>query len=867
MADLAATLLACQNPDPNIRNGAEQSLIAAEKNNLPEFFIALATELATEEREPAVRQLAGLHLKNLLTAKDEEMYQAKMGSWKAVPSASRSQTKSILLKALTSNLAIARHTAAQAAAEVAAIELPFNEWPEFLPASSQHVASPNTPDGVKISTLECLGYTSERLALVENVNENTVDQMLTAIVEGINPNKVPDVRLAAATALRNSLIFTKKNMEQETERNMIMATICDATQCTEDARVRAAAFECIVEIANNYYDKLASYMQTLFQLTFNAIKTDEEAVARQAIEFWCALCEEEMDLQMEEEEARDLQTPIARASVHYVEAALTHLVPLLLETMTKQDEDEDEDRWNISMAAANCLCLVSNTVGDAVVAVVVPFVQQSILDENNWRLREAATTAFCMILEGPTQACIGPVVNQSIPVLLNALNDQHTMVKDATAYTLGKICELHACAIPTEGFQPLVTGLVSTLTQHARVATQGAFALRNLAAAFDKDTSSSTTNALSSFMPTLLQSLLQAADRSDSDEYNLRVCAFEAISMLIQQSAPDCRPLLLQFLPAILQRLSQSFSLSDLTNEDRDAKEGMQSLLCSIIQVLTMKVTKEDVGPFSDSIMQSILQVLQAKHAVAHEEAFLAAGALADLLEADFDKYVSTLHPYLINGIQNSDAYQVCAVAVGLIGDICRAIEGRIQPYCDTIMSALLQSLQNQALHRSVKPPLVSAFSDIALAIGAAFEPYLQHSLMMMMQASQTRAPDDDDDFIEYVNQLREGILEAYTGITQGLADGNKINLLLPYAEPIFQLMELISNEGHYDMAVLSKSIGLIGDLASCAGPDVARYLNQPYIHSLLQAGRTSYNENTQSTTAWATENVQKALSVTSTAP
>ena len=193
------------------------------------------------------------------------MHQAKMESWKAVPSASRSQTKSMLLKALTSNLAIARHTAAQAAAEVAAIELPFNEWPEFLPASSQHVASPNTPDGVKISTLECLGYTRQR------------------------------------------------------------------------------------------------------------VNDEEEAVARQAIEFGCALCEEEMDL----------QTPIARASAHYVEAELTHLVPLLLETMTKQDEDEDEDRWNVSMAAANCLCLVSNTVGDAVVAVVIPFAQQSMSDENN----------------------------------------------------------------------------------------------------------------------------------------------------------------------------------------------------------------------------------------------------------------------------------------------------------------------------------------------------------------------------------------------------------------------------------------------------------------------------------------------------
>jgi len=498
---------------------------------------------------------------------------------------------------------------------------------------------------------------------------------------------------------------------------------------------------------------------------------------------------------------------------------------------------------------------------------VMPFVQQGILDEANWRLREAATTAFCMILEGPSQACIGPYVNQSIPVLLNALNDQHTMVKDATAYTLAKICELHACAIPSETFQPLVAGLVGTLTQHPRVAAQGAYALRNLAAAFDNDPATATTNALSPYMPTLLQSLLTSADRSDSDEYNLRVNAFEAISMLIQQSAPDCQPLLLQFLPAILERLTKSFALSNLTNEERDAKVGMQSLLCSIIQVLILKMSRDDVMPFSDSIMQCVLQVLQERNAIAHAEAFLAAGSLADSMEAGFDKYVSTLHPYIINGIQNSDAYQVCAVAVGLIGDICRAIEGRMQPYCDSIMSAVMQSLQNQQLHRSVKPPLISCFSDIALAIGAAYEPYLQHSLMMMMQASQTRAPDDDDDFIEYVNLLREAILEAYTGIIQGLADGKKINLLLPYAEPIFQLLELISNEGHFDMAVLGKCIGLIGDLASCAGPGVARYLNQPHIHSLLQSGRTSYNENTQATTVWATEAVQQALAAASAAP
>merc|ERR1712071_671195 len=106
-----------------------------------------------------------------------------------------------------------------------------------------------------------------------------------------------------------------------------------------------------------------------------------------------------------------------------------------------------------------------------------------------------------------------------------------------------------------------------------------------------------------------------------------------------------------------------------------------------------------------------------------------------------------------------------------------------------------MHSLQNQTFHRSVKPPLLSCFGDIALAIGAAFEPYVQVALMMLMQASQTRAPDDDEELIDYVNQLREGILEAYTGIFQGLKDGNRVEILIPYVDAITGFLELIATD------------------------------------------------------------------------
>eukprot|EP00567_Pseudictyota_dubia_P000409 CAMPEP_0197465044 /NCGR_PEP_ID=MMETSP1175-20131217/64336_1 /TAXON_ID=1003142 /ORGANISM="Triceratium dubium, Strain CCMP147" /LENGTH=870 /DNA_ID=CAMNT_0043001049 /DNA_START=88 /DNA_END=2700 /DNA_ORIENTATION=+ len=868
MADLTTTLLNAQNPDPNVRTQAEQHLTQAEQSNFPEFVGALATELSSEDKDLTVRQLAGLTLKNLLVARDETLQVAKHDKWKAMDAGARSKVKELLLQTLRSPQQVARHTAAQACSEIAAVELPYNEWPQFLAGLMDNVTSAEQPDGVKIATLECLGFTCERLATIDgapDIPAETTDRMLTTIVDGIRADRPDPIRLAAATALRNSLIFTRKNMENVNERNMIMQTICEATQSTDDS-VRAAAYECIVQIAYQYYNKLQDYMQTLFQLTFGTIKNDKENVALQAIEFWSTLCEEEMDLQEEAAECAENGIPVepGRECVRYVAAALEHLAPLLTETLTKQDEDVDvdEEAWNLSMAGATCLGLVASTVGDAVVPIVMPFVQQHIKSEN-WRYREAATMAFSSILDGPSGESIGPYVNQSIPVLLAALSDQHELVKDTTAWTIGRICELHVRQIPEETFPTLVNGLMGKLlTEPPRVSNQACFALHNLAAAFagDPATEENGTNALSPYMQALLQTLMQVCDRGDATEANLRIAAIEAMGILIQNSAADVRPLLVQLLPVIVDRLAQSFSIQVLTNEDKEMKEGLQGLLCGLIQVLCMKLEKAELLPYADDIMTNLLQVLQSKNATCHEEAFSATSAVVDQMEGDFEKYMSALQPFLMMGLRNFEAYHVCTIAVGLVGDIARAIEVKIQPYCDDIMSALLQSLQNQTLHRSVKPPVLSAFGDIAMAISAAFEPYLQVSLMMLFQASQTRAPEDDEELIDYVNSLREGILEAYTGIIQGLKDGNRIDLLVPYVEAVFGFLDVLATDSTRDDEVLSKAVGLIGDIASTLGARVKDHLMKPSIAQLLKDGLETGDQSIVETSDWAKAVVAQAV-------
>ena len=50
-------------------------------------------------------------------------------------------------------------------------------------------------------------------------------------------------------------------------------------------------------------------------------------------------------------------------------------------------------------------------------------------------------------------------------------------------------------------------------------------------------------------------------------------------------------------------------------------------------------------------------------------------------------------------------------------------------------MTTLLENLQSDVLNRNVKVSILSCFGDIALAIGPAFEPYLETTLGVLRQA------------------------------------------------------------------------------------------------------------------------------------
>lgn len=523
----------------------------------------------------------------------------------------------------------------------------------------------------------------------EAIDASVVNQILSSIIDGLRLERSIDVRKAAITALNNSLAFTAKNFESSVERDAIVRAVCESSQA-QDVKIRERAYECFATIADLYYDKLQTYVETIFQLSVTAIRTDVPEVGMQAIELWNTICDQEINIIVDIENEDIGAEQLLNLTTH----AAPTLVPLLLERMTNQEEDsDDDDTWNISMAAATLLEAIARTIEDGVVDLVLPFVTQNI-NNSNWRLKEAALMAFGMILDGPTGEKLSPLVVQAMPILINCLRDQNTLVRDTSAWTIGRICELHKNSLSGDILPAMVTGLSASLEDPVpKVVSQACFAVHNLAEACS-DESEAPTNVLSHFMPMMLQKLLAVTVRQDCDEENVRTAAYEAVNMMVENSAVDMQPLVVQLLSETLNRLEQSTTMSA---QDR---MHVQSCLCSLVGEIVKKLDVNQLNSFSDRIMLLLHKVFEGKGAVAHEDAFMAIGFLIEKMGSAFIRYVAYFQQPLIAGLKSIEEHQLVTVAVGVVGDLCRALGAQILPLCDEIMRCLLELLQSQVLNR-----------------------------------------------------------------------------------------------------------------------------------------------------------------------
>ena len=339
-----------------------------------------------------------------------------------------------------------------------------------------------------------------------------------------------------------------------------------------------------------------------------------------------------------------------------------------------------------------------------------------------------------------------------------------------------------------------------------------------------------------------------------------------------------------------IARLLQTIAL--VSADDQSILNELQSNLCLVLASVIRQLGHE-VRPVADQIVENLLAVMisASKGSTVLEDAFLAVGSLVTAIEGDFVAHMTAFTPFLHSALTSHEENQMCLIAIGLVGDICRALKEQMVPFCAPIMKLLMQDLrvsiisvglflnileinhlmesliiiyQSETAKPDIKPVILSCFGDVALAITGDFEPYLVPVMTSLAQAAQSAESIlEDSEMYEYSITLREGILEAYAGIAQGLNAGGKAQLFMQHVRVIFSFCEnfaavnrpesanrgLLGLLGYvYDIFPLNPHqliyLFLIADFCFCPFRDIARifrdgqfvsFFNANWVKSLLK--------------------------------
>lgn len=802
MAALDQLLVQALSPSSSAQ--ATAALQALKLADSAGFLQELGRILGNEEAMVAVRQLAGLLIKNM--CRNEGKEEALSGILGRIPENCREKLRLECLSALGCANRDISEAAAQAVASLAACDYP--SWSDIVPTLV--FACSHSESRHRQSAFLTVGYFLEQLP-AGSLTKADSDSLLTALYRQICGE---EVAIEAVKALGCALQFAGPYFQREQERPLLMKMLI-ATCRQSDGEIRTAGLENLCETTMWYYDYLSGYIGELWQVTSAIIQSGRQKEAILALEMWNIVSEIEASRQESDQ-------PTSRISVNLAPT----LCPLLL-TCLSQPVTEDRDSWTLQKASGALLVALAEVVGDPIVDLSLPFIITNIRSAEA-NMREAAVLALGSVLEGPEDQKLQPLITQGFPFVLNLAIDGNQYVRAAALWTLSRICEHQVEAIREE--MPKLWGVL----RESLKSDQALLACSCFVHLLQQTDSHSNTAPTELFQP-----LLEAALNSFGD---LQLAAFSALQSFLQATS-----LLPDWLPQLVQLFCTSLQLPQ-------GSEARETLLCATIQIAISRVTSESL---TDSVVSAVLESVEAffrKRRRLIEEGVNVIGALTSGIGRRMLPHIGGYWDYLVAGLGTESG--VCKAAIICVGDHARSLEAALIPYLPTLITPLFTVLISTSLPTDFKVQCIATLGDLATCTQTAFLPYLPQLMTYVAAAAtaslQVVSPESDLDLFECLQELREAVVDFFASVVQGLTEAGLVNSLISDLPHIVSFAGKVVTEAYHPTDSLHMAVlGLLGDLALAYGPQVRPLLTSPDILQYARTQESSADSKLRSVAKW----------------
>lgn len=315
----------------------------------------------------------------------------------------------------------------------------------------------------------------------------------------------------------------------------------------------------------------------------------------------------------------------------------------------------------------------------------------------------------------------------------------------------------------------------------------------------------------------------------------------------------------------VLARLESTIELQSqvTTTEDKGNLEELQTNILALLTTIIRKLGSEVINA-SDNLMERFIKLISAQesNSLIEEDIFIAISALSGAIGDNFLKYMPVFLPYLTRALENVES-PTAFTAIGLVGDLAQNLGLQISEYLNGLMTILGNTLSNPDVKRELRPAIVSAFGDVAAAIGPNFEPYLEYVMNICTEAASIEPQDGSLETIDYVFTVRESVLDCFVGITAGFSD--QPEKLYPVAGGILQYIQKVASDPHMASteSVARSATGLLGDIAAMYPQGQFKaYFEADWVTEFIKKTRSNplFDEKTKDAARWAREQQKRQL-------
>jgi importin subunit beta-1 len=810
MSSLEDILVLAQSPIQEIRLNTSNYLTQQLHSDPGYFLLSLSKNLANPASQLISRQVAGFYIKN--TVMNSTCDPTLVNLWEFLSPDVKSNIKTIVLSVLADETKEIRQVDAQIISAIAKLELGRNQWPELLPILIANGTNINPI--YKETALMALGYICEQLQEF-TLNKEQADEILTVIVAGLSiEEKSVSVTKTSLNALRNSLKFINPNIQKDVERKIILNVLYKLCQ-HPSSDIRRESLVVICDIAYLYYDFIENDLIDLGNVTYSTINNDEISVSIIAIEFWNIIADIEVDR---------MGTNTIK---NYISTAANSLVPILLQKVHIFDETEDESEWSLHKSCGATFANVSVIIKDSVVPLVYNFITNNI-SSTDWKLKRSAVLVFGSIMEGPSVLSLSHLVRSSISLLINLCKDENELVRQTSAWCLSRISQHYTEILQTSVYKDLIAITKSVIYDKPNIAQHGFYIVHNLTLYEDFSEKVSQDD-----IDVLYHSILQISFGSESQNFKIR--AFSALISIMEKAPAVCMPMIENKIEFFIDMLQQG-------------DYNMQVIMCSLLQTVFSKVTQGAITEqIADKFISVVIQIMKSRESVL-EEAIEAIGRLAENLYNKFEKYLSSLIPILIWGIDETASSSICRVSVICVGDLARSLGLKFGPYVMHFIPKFLKILSSDTVDLNIKIECIGTLGDLSCVPGFYMK-YMTDCLTYIDSAANlcvTHVVESENpDLFEGINSLREVVIMFYSSLICGLSEAGIISQLIRHIGKLIEFCLVITQDYlKSNSNVHFNAIGLLGDIATNFGESAKYLIKTPSVLQYLNNSKQSPEKN-----------------------